>query len=411
PDKKICTSVIAYKFILAYLTLEYYEQKNNTSLFPNFEREFYKEVNYEDLILENPNILEVSKEYLGLAAVGTITDLMPLLGENRIIVWNGCKVIQEIFTNPSRNFGLYSLLKSLNLNPNKILSKDLGWGIGPVLNAAGRMGRSETAIQLLLSYTQEEADKYCEEILQLNKERKERTKRNIFRVEQYFARNKAREERDIIFCYEPDLEPGVSGIVATKLVEIYRKPVVFITPENGKARGSVRSYGNENVVELLQKVADLLLHFGGHPEAGGFSIELTKIPILEERLIQIGKDWVPTSTQLVSKHSVFQIFPENLTEELYTEISIFEPFGHANPTPLISIQGAEVLQLRPMGDGTHARFSLLGASPNIKCVIWKRANELNSLVSKKSKIDLWGTLEENYFNGTTSLQFQVVHFA
>lgn len=410
PDKKICTSVISYKFILAYLVLDCFEQKNNTSLFPNFEDEFYQKLNYENVILENPNILEESKEYLSLAAVGTITDLMPLLGENRIIVWNGCKSIQEIFSNPSRNFGLYSLLKNLNLNPNKIISKDLGWGIGPVLNAAGRMGRSKTAIQLLLANTQEEANKYCEEILQLNKERKERTKRNIFRVEQYFARKKEREERDIIFCYEPDMEPGVSGIVATKLVEIYRKPVVFITPENGKARGSVRSYGSENVVELLQRVSDLLIHFGGHPEAGGFSIELSKIPLLEERLIEIGREWLPASTHLTSKHSVFQILPEQLTEELYSEITIFEPFGHANPNPLISIQNSEILQFRPIGDGTHARFSLLGASPNIKCVIWNRANELNSLISKKSKLDLWGNFEENYFNGTTTLQFQVIHF-
>ncbi len=386
PEKKICSSTIAYKFILGYLTIEYFEKQHNTTLFPWFDKSFFENLSYEKIILENPNIFEESKYYLGLSAIGTISDLMPLLGENRIIVWNGCKIIQEIFNNPEKNLGLCTLLKNLNLNPNKITSKDLGWGLGPVLNAAGRMGRSETAIQLLLAKTTEEAQKYCDEILILNKERKERTKRNVFRAEQYFARKKEREEKEIIFCYEPDMEPGVSGIVATKLMEIYRKPAIFITPENEKARGSIRSYGNENVVELMQKVSDLLIHYGGHPEAGGFSIEIEKIPLLEKRLQEIEKDWVSNRNVAICKSSVFQILPEQLQESLYEEISIFEPFGHANPYPLISVKGAEIFHFRLIGDGNHARFSILGASPNIKFLLWKKANELNSLISQKIKL-------------------------
>lgn len=410
PEKKICSSVIAYKFILGYLVIEYFESKYNDTLFPWFDEKLFQELDYQNIISENPNILEATKHYLALSAVGTITDLMPLLGENRIIVWNGCKVIQEIFKNPEKNLGLHTLIKNLNLNPNKITSKDLGWGIGPVLNAAGRMGRSETAIQLLLARNEEEAKKYCNEILLLNQERKERTKRNVFRAEQYFARQKEREETEIIFCHEPDMESGVSGIVATKLVEVYRKPVVFITYENGKARGSIRSYGNENVVELMQKVSDLLIHYGGHPEAGGFSMEIKNIPILEQRLKEIGKDWVSNQSTKEPTTSVFQITPEELQENLYEEISIFEPFGHANPFPLISISNAEIFQFRYVGNGTHAKFSILKASSNIKCLLWNRANELSAILSQKNKIDLWGHLEENYFKGVTSINFQVIHF-
>jgi single-stranded-DNA-specific exonuclease len=411
PEKKICTAVLAFKIVQAFYLVEAHERKYNTDLFPQFDIDFYKNIDYNSLIKESPEILQKSFESLDLACIGTITDMMPLLGENRIIVKNGCNsLLQTIKQGRQNRIGLSTLLKNLSLNPNKINSKDLGWSIGPVLNAAGRMGKTETALHLLLADNEKEASKLTEEILQLNKERKERTKRNLYRVEQYFARKKERETRTIIFCYEPDMEPGVSGIVATKLVDLYKKPVVFVTPDHGKARGSVRTYGKENVIDLLEMLSDILIHFGGHPEAGGFSIEIDKIPLLETRLMDVGEKWV---TQVTAPHklvSLFQIDPEQLDDSLYEELTKIEPYGQGNPTPTLSIQDAEILAFKTMGDGTHARFSILKANPKIKCVIWNKAKELFKLSSQKSKLELWGMLEENYFNGTTTVQFVVTHF-
>ncbi len=416
PEKRICTSVLAMKLILALECADAYEQNmvhSQGSLFPDLSKLSYHSIDFLKTLQENPQILETTLDLLDLSSVGTITDMMPLLGENRIIVKNGIRTFQKVLAkgHPER-MGLRSLLTKSGLRADKILSKDLGWTVGPILNAAGRMGKTETALSLLLAEKYEEAEKQSEELIFLNKERKDRTKRNVYRTEKYFERKPERTQRKIIFCYEPDLEPGVSGIVASKLVENYKKPVVFLTPDHGKARGSVRSFGSENVIELMNSVSDLLEHYGGHPEAGGFSIALEKIPLLEERLISAADSWLKEdSSPEIPRASLVSLLPEQLTEKLYEEILLFEPFGQGNPIPILSIKDAGITGLRFLGDGSHLRFSIPKASLKIKGLVWNRAGEFNDLLSKKSKLDLWGTLEENFFNGMTTLQFIVNKFS
>jgi single-stranded-DNA-specific exonuclease len=416
PEKRICTSVLAMKLILAFECADAFENKvvqSQGSLFPDLSNLSYQSIDFPKFLEENPKILESTLDLLDLSSVGTITDMMPLLGENRIIVKNGIRTFQRVLAkgHPER-LGLRSLLTKSGLRSEKILSKDLGWTVGPILNAAGRMGKTETALSLLLAEKFEDAEKQSEELIFLNKERKDRTKRNVYRTEKYFERKPERTQRKIIFCYEPDLEPGVSGIVASKLVESYKKPVVFLTPDHGKARGSVRSYGSENVIELMNSVSDLLEHFGGHPEAGGFSIALEKIPLLEERLIIVADSWLKEGSPTeIPKASLVSLLPEQLNEKLYEEILIFEPFGQGNPIPIFSIKEAGITGLRFLGDGSHLRFSIQKASLKIKGLVWNRAGEFNALLSQKSKLDLWGTLEENFFNGMTTLQFIVNKFS
>ncbi len=416
PEKRICTSVLAMKLILALKCADAYEKEiaqKEEYLFSHLIPIAYNSINYTEILHKNPEILESTLDLLDLSSVGTITDMMPLLGENRIIVKNGIRTFQKVLSkgHPQR-LGLRSLLSKSGLRSEKILSKDLGWTVGPILNAAGRMGKTETALSLLLAEKMEDADKQSEELISLNKERKDRTKRNVFRTEKYFERKPERTTRKIIFCYEPDLEPGVSGIVASKLVETYKKPVVFLTPDHGKARGSVRSFGRENVIDLMNLVSDLLEHYGGHPEAGGFSIAIEKIPQLEDRLVQVADEWLKEeSTPESPKTSIISLFPEQMTEKIYNELLLFEPFGQGNPIPLLSIKEAGITGLRFLGDGSHLRFSIQKASAKIKGLVWNHAGEFNDLLSKKSKIDLWGNLEENFFNGITTLQFVVNKFS
>lgn len=413
PEKRICTSVLAMKLILALKCAEIFEtEMNDGTLFFDYNTLDYKNIDYINYLKKYPELIQYAKNLLDLSSVGTVTDMMPLIGENRIIVKNGMSTFERVLAEkqPSR-LGLRALMVKAEVRPKKILSKDLGWTIGPILNAAGRMGKTEAALSLLLTDTEVLAEKHSNELIELNKERKERTKRNIYRTEEYFKRKPERTQRKIIFCYEPDMEPGVSGIVATRLVEKYKKPVVFLTPDHGKARGSVRSFGSENVIELMNLVAPLLEHYGGHPEAGGFSIELSKISDLEIRLQEVEDLWLGSlEIDVASKSSIFSLLPQDLTESLYNELSIFEPFGQGNPVPLLSVREAKLTSFKPMGDGSHARFSIVGASSKIKGVVWRDADALHDLVSKKSTIDLWGTLEENYFRGVSNLQFVVSKF-
>lgn len=124
------------------------------------------------------------------------------------------------------------------------------------------------------------------------------------------------------------MEPGVSGIVATKLVERYKRPTIFITPDHGHGRGSIRSFENENVLDLLNLVSDLLIHFGGHKEAGGFSIELKNIPILEERLKTAALTWLQqSSTSSIEEQSSVSLQPTEVTETLFKELQYSSPLG------------------------------------------------------------------------------------
>ncbi|MCB1155967.1 MAG: single-stranded-DNA-specific exonuclease RecJ [Leptospiraceae bacterium] len=414
PEKRICTSVLAMKLIQAYLAYDYL-QKENGAYYENALglKPDYTGLDFYSLYERFPDLQKKTEALFDLAAIGTITDMMPLQGENRVIVKNGLKTLQGLMkeAKPER-YGLSYLLKELNLNPEKIVTKDLGWSIGPVLNAAGRMGKTEVALELLLEEDSKKAQTIALNLIKLNESRKDRTKRNIDRVERYFKRKPERTQAKVLFCYEPDMEPGVSGIVATRLVQEYKRPVVFVTPDHGNARGSIRSYGTENVIELMKMLEDLFIHYGGHPEAGGFSIEIPKIPVLEKRLQEVAIPWLdlPREDKKEELKSIVSFEPKELNEKVYYDITMFEPFGQENPQPLLSLGNVKVISYRPMGNGTHARFGILGADISLKAVIWGRAKEFEAVLSKKSFLELWGRMEENYFNGNVTIQFIVEHF-
>ncbi|EQA36891.1 single-stranded-DNA-specific exonuclease RecJ [Leptospira inadai serovar Lyme str. 10] len=452
PYEKICTSLIAWKLVTGWLyeslteASHYVWVKDTETLFEGslvhkgvrlFQGDrasaekiypipfvdWQERVNDEypersvffSQISRYPGILNEILMNLDLAAVGTITDMMPLAGENRIIVQRGCETLQKIRTGEySHRPGLNQLMKLLELSKRKITSKDLGWSIGPALNAAGRMHKTETALKLLLSESESEAESLSKDLLKLNEERRERTKRNLFRVDGFLKRKKERTERPVIFCYEPDFEPGVSGIVATRLVEQYRRPVIFIAPDHGHAKGSIRAYGSENVLNLLKKAEPIFQQFGGHKEAGGFSLPIEKIPELAEILFKEAELWLKEeknlSTQAVEE-SIVSLHPAELKDSIHKELGIFEPFGQGNPTPILSVKGARILSYRPLSEGKHARFKLLSASDSIHCIIWNRAGEFTEVLRDKESLDLWGYLEENTFRGKTTLQFVITAFS
>ncbi|EPG75701.1 single-stranded-DNA-specific exonuclease RecJ [Leptospira fainei serovar Hurstbridge str. BUT 6] len=452
PYEKICTSVIAWKLVTGWLyeslkeSSQYVWVKDTETLFEGSlihkgVRLFQGDrasaekiypipfVDWQERVNEDypersvffsqisryPGILNEILMNLDLAAIGTITDMMPLTGENRIIVQRGCETLQKIRMGEyTHRPGLNQLMKQLELSKKKITSKDLGWSIGPALNAAGRMHKTETALKLLLSESEYEAESLSKDLLKLNEERRERTKRNLFRVDGFLKRKKERTERPVIFCYEPDFEPGVSGIVATRLVEQYRRPVIFIAPDHGHAKGSIRAYGSENVLNLLKKAEPIFQQFGGHKEAGGFSLPIDKIPELAEILFKEAELWLKEEKNLSVQdveESIVSLYPAELKDSIHKELGIFEPFGQGNPTPIISVKEARILSYRPLSEGKHARFKLLSASDSIHCIIWNRASEFSEILRDKGSLDLWGYLEENTFRGKTTLQFVITAFS
>lgn len=461
PEKKICTSVLAFKMvsaILFYLSEEFdkvYEKNidgksvyyqngillkeqtlgakdTNDSLDENLSKNevhqnifpfptkdaqskpFLDEERflYYEQCKKIPGFLETLESEIDLSGIGTITDMMPLTGENRHIVKLALYTLNKLFvSSKTKRIGLLELLKELKLNPNQISAKDLGWSIGPVINCAGRMGKTEEAVSLLLSESQSSAQKFTKSLLLLNEERKERTKRNLDRVYRYLERKPIRKEGSVIFCYEPDMEPGVSGIVATRMVDDFKKPAIFIAPDNGDARGSIRSFGKENVLELLQLLSHHFLHFGGHPEAGGFSIEISKIPELEKELEEKAKHWLEGNhnQEEFIIDTDFTVLPEELNDRLKKEWSDLEPFGQTNPPIKLFLKSVSPVHLTPLSGGKHVRFNCIG-SGSLKFMIWNKGQEFQQQMSSVGSFDLVGSLEENFYMGRTTLQFIVEWF-
>ncbi|TGK91318.1 single-stranded-DNA-specific exonuclease RecJ [Leptospira brenneri] len=454
PEKKICTAVLSFKLVSAILfrlsqefnqiyvktdTIEGSDQKE-TLYFQNGIR--ISEEILKSLSLDEKNFLPYPEDFLtsipvdaerkifyyqcskipdffsnleeetDLAGIGTITDMMPLTGENRHFVKLALESLTKLYAGDKKRKGLSELLKELRLSPQGVTTKDLGWSIGPVLNSAGRMGKTEEAVSLLLSETVGEAKTKAKQLLSINEERKERTKRNMDRVERYFARKPERTTKDLVFCYEPDMEPGVSGIVATRMVDTYKKPAIFLAPDNGDARGSIRSYGKENVLELLESLSHHFLHFGGHPEAGGFSIQIDTIPTFESELYDAAQKWLSQDKERETIHSIetdFTVLTEEMGERLLKEWKDLEPFGQGNPDIKLGIRNVKAIHLTPLSGGKHVRFHLIG-SGSLKYMIWNKGEEFQKFMSEHGSFDLVGSLEENFYQGRTTLQFIVEWF-
>lgn len=447
PEKKICTSVISFKLIHALLfrmSEEYnrvyqVEEDGRNVFFLNgcmieesqigqneripFKNELLlpKQESPDDsarLVFYHQNakienLLETLSLEVDLSGIGTITDMMPLTGENRMIVKLAIRSLRHCLdpkTN-SKRYGTIALLKKLNLSLEKLSTKDLGWSIGPALNAAGRMGKTEEAVKLLLSEDEITADKRAADLLQINEDRKERTKRNVDRMERYFARKPERTEKPVIYCYEPDMEPGVSGIVATKMANEYKKPAIFVTPDHGDARGSIRAYGKENALDLLNSLSHLFLHFGGHPEAAGFSISLNNLPTFEKELYEKAELWLNAKSTSIDYDfkTDLTVLPSELNDQLFKEWKDLEPFGQGNPDIKLGLKDVKPFHLTPLSGGKHIKFHCMG-SGSLKYMIWNKGEEFQILTSSVDTIDIIGSLETNTFRGKTTLQFMVEWF-
>lgn len=447
PEKKICTSVISFKLIHALL-FRMSEEYNRVYQIDLDGKKFFlqngctidesqigqnERIVYKDEMLlpkqEAPddlsrivfyqqnakinNLLETLSLEVDLAGIGTITDMMPLSGENRMIVKLAIQSLRHCLDpkTKSKRYGTIALLKKLNLSFDKLSTKDLGWSIGPALNAAGRMGKTEEAVKLLLSENEMIAEKRATDLLQINEERKERTKRNVDRMERYFTRKPERTEKPVIYCYEPDMEPGVSGIVATKMANEYKKPAIFVTPDHGDARGSVRAYGKENALDLLNSLSHLFLHYGGHPEAAGFSITLNNLPTFEKELYEKAELWLKTksSNNEFDYRTDLTLLPSEINDQLFKEWKDLEPFGQGNPDIKLGLKDVKPFHLTPLSGGKHIKFHCMG-SGSLKYMIWNKGEEFQNLTSSVDTIDIIGSLETNTFRGKTTLQFMVEWF-
>lgn len=349
----------------------------------------------EDFVLES---------YADIAAVATIGDVVPLKGENRYIVQRGLDNIRN-----EQNAGLTALIKSARCHIENITSNDLAFKVCPRINAAGRIAHAEKAARLLLC--EDDADtagRLAEELELLNNKRKTAENKILEDIQKQVADNpRILKERVIVLAGE-DWHHGVIGIVCSKILEKYDKPVVMISIENGKARGSVRSVEGFSVHKMLMECAAPLTAFGGHPKSGGFSLPADKVGELTELIHKYARENYP-KMPLPLASADLETTCADFTVDKVKLLSKIEPYGERNPVPRFLLRSCTVKSKRSMKDGLYTSFDVESGGVTLRTVTFKVPFD-RFIPDVGDKIDMIATAEINEYNGKESVELRLVDY-
>ncbi|KIL46107.1 single-stranded-DNA-specific exonuclease RecJ [Jeotgalibacillus campisalis] len=340
---------------------------------------------------------------LDLAAIGTIADLVPLKDENRLIVKKGLHELRQ-----TKRKGIQALCKVAGSTVAELNEESVGFVIGPRLNAVGRLADADPAVELLMTNDLEEAEALAQEIDQINKERQtivsDITQEAIEQVEAAFP---LKENRVLVLAKE-GWNPGVVGIVASRLVDRYYRPVIMLCldPDANKAKGSARSIEGFNMFEELSLNRDILPHFGGHPMAAGMTLSLNHVDELRVRLNEQAKklsdeDFVPISTI----DTVVSL--EEIDLHSISQVQLLAPFGMKNPKPKVLIEQSSVSSLRKIGaNHNHLKLTLQKEQSVLDGIAFG-LGEIADHISPLAKVDVIGELSINEWNNSRKPQLFV----
>lgn len=335
-----------------------------------------------------------------IVAVGTIGDLVPLTGENRVIVKYGLRALSM-----SDNIGLLALMEAAAVNPEEITAQTVAFSLVPRINAAGRMGSAGLAIRLLLSEEEGEAAELAGTLDRMNRERQESEGTIAADIERMIEADRSILSRRLIILKQPGWNHGILGIACSKLVERYGKPVLLMTGEDGMLRGSARSVGDFHLFKALSANAAVLTRFGGHKMAAGFSLKESDFDAFAEGMEAYARetfDLMPPLSFQVDK----ALSAEELTLEAISSLSVLEPFGSRNEAPLFLLKEARLESVTPLSGGKHQRLLLrLGGRP-VTALCFGVSSE-RFIYPPGVSLDLLVTAGINRYNGSESVSLRV----
>ena len=343
---------------------------------------------------------ELFRKYGDLVAVGTVADVMPVVGENRELIRRGLSVL-----NDEPRPGLRRLLKEVCVEPGKVTAATVGFTLAPRLNAAGRMGQTELSVEFLLTESEEDAERLTSDLCRLNDERR-CLELEIFEEASEMLRE-SWTEGPIILARRGWYQ-GVTGIVAAKMAERHRIPAIIISVDDeGLGRGSCRSFGTFAIYDALRSCEDLLDNYGGHEMAAGVTVAEKNIDEFRQRITRYYQD----NTGAVSVPGLKLDFevekPEILTVQNVEALEKLEPFGNGNPSPSFCIKGAEISAAQSIGAGKHTRLRLEKSGMSFDCVFFSMTSE-NLGVSVGAIVDAAFEPQINEYRGRSSVQLHLL---
>ena len=339
--------------------------------------------------------------YMKLVAIGTVADVAELRGENRLFVKHGLEGLQSV-----ANTGLRSLIEACGLGKRRISEGDLGFRIGPRLNAAGRMGMADLAVSLFFSDSPEESGAVVRKLEELNA-RRQKTEERIFEE----ARGRI-EERGLDRKYKclvlasPDWHRGVIGIVASKIKERFNRPVILFACEDGKASGSGRSIPEVPLIELLDECRDLFLSYGGHKLAVGCTLPVDRLPELRRALNPLAEARIPEESLKKKIRIDGPLDLAAVDDRFLDTLAMFVPFGVGNPKPLFMADGVEVAGEPQVLQGKHLKFLARQDGRVLEALGWDRA-DLRHVLRRGDKVSLAFSLLVSEYLGRRKVSLSI----
>ena len=332
-------------------------------------------------------------KYLDIVCIGTISDIVPLVDENRVIAKLGLKLVAQ-----TRNVGLKALIETIGFK--NIDSGSISFGVAPRINACGRMGNEQVALDLFLSKDYEEAKKLAIRLNEYNIERQTIEKKIYDEVVEKIETNE--KDKTCIIVGSEGWHHGIIGIVASKVTEMYFKPSILICFEDEDGKGSGRSIPGFDLHEALMNCNNSLERFGGHSMAVGVTIKKSKFDDLKNQLEEYARKCeVNKIVPIINIDS--EILLKEVDIESVKSLKLLEPYGEANKMPLFLFKNLKINSIRSLSDGKHLRLTLRDDNFMINAIGFNMG-ELSEKYLLDDRVDIVGNLDINSYNGNESVQ-------
>lgn len=342
------------------------------------------------------------KWLLDLVALGTVCDIVTLQDENRANVYWGLRVLAN-----TRRPGLKALMAISGVDPAKVNARSLGFGLGPRMNASGRLETAQHALEMLTASDPSVALEKAQLLDNMNRARRVEQDR-IF--EEAAVQAAQYESDPVLVVAGEGWSHGIIGIVAAKLLEKYKKPTFVLEIMGEEAKGSARSFGDFSAADAIKSAGDLILKGGGHKMAAGVTLPAVNISAFRERVNKyyLEKQLKNQQTLLLPKADALARFSD-VTEELIRDISLLEPFGNGNPQPVLKSEDVIVVYQRRMGtDAQHVKLTLGDASNSTLMMAAFNAPEY-FFVEPGERVDVWYHPDINEWNGRRTVEGRLLH--
>lgn len=332
-------------------------------------------------------------KYLDIVCIGTISDIVPLINENRVIAKLGLKLVAQ-----TRNVGLKALIDTIGFK--ELDSNSISFGIAPRINACGRMGNEQVALELFLNDDYSEAKILANKLNEYNTERQAIEKKIFDEVIKQIENSE--KEKSCIVVGAEGWHHGIIGIVASKVTEMYFKPSILICFEDGEGKGSGRSIPGFDLHQALMECKESLKKFGGHSMAVGVTVDEAQFEKFKQKIEEYAKECkIDEIIPIINIDSEVDLKDINI--ESVKSLKVLEPYGEANKMPLFLLKGLKINSIRSLSDGKHLKLTLRDDNYMINAIGFNMG-DLSEKFLLDDKVDIVGNFDVNSYNGMESIQ-------